>query len=55
MDQSRRELLVTGTLVAAAAAVSAAHPAQAQGQVMTSAANRPPPTDAPYQGGTNVG
>ncbi len=55
MDQSRRELLVTGTLVAAAAAVSAAQPAHAQGQVMTSAANRPPPTDAPYQGGTNVG
>jgi lactate oxidase len=60
MEQSRRELLVTGTMAAAAAAVAAAQPAQAQtgqtptGQVMTSQANRPPTIDAPYQGGTEV-
>jgi lactate oxidase len=52
MEQSRRELLVTGTMVAAAAAVTTSSQAQAQGQTIDPAANRPPPTDAPYQGGT---
>ncbi len=52
MEQSRRELLVTGSMVAAAAAVSNSQPAQAQGQTLDTAANRPPPTDTPYRGGT---
>ena len=42
MEQSRRELLVTGTMVAAAAAVSTSQQAQAQGQTINPAANRPP-------------
>jgi hypothetical protein len=52
LEQSRRELLVTGTMVAAAAAVRTSQPAQAQSQTLNTAANRPPPTDANYQGGT---
>jgi lactate oxidase len=52
MDQSRRELLVTGTLVAAAA--TAPGPVFAQATTVRAADGRPPPTDAPYQGGTEV-
>ena len=51
MELGRRELLVTGTLVAAAAATT---PSLAQTQTPRAADGRPPPTDAPYQGGTQV-
>ena len=49
----RRDFLLTGTMVAAAAAAaSSAPPAFGQGQALTAGEGRPPPTDAPYQGGT---